>query len=199
MTIHPVSASSRPDYPRLTSVAKVNFNEMFFGLNLDKESQKIFSIFDSQLRFLPYDSKWQAAVTFEFWDTLKVYHRIDYGLLDWLSDIGGLYNILSLVFLIVLSWYIGDGPSFFVASDMISGSMSQDDKQAQFRKKKLASSDDQKSVQHNCCFFMRLRLVGTCCIKGNRRDRFLAAAYDKVHKSFDVAKLLKKVNVLHGL
>ena len=151
------------------------------------------------MRFLPYSNNWQTAITFEFWDTLKVYHRIDYGLLDWLSDIGGLYNILSLVFLIALGRYIGDGPAFFVASDMISGSMSPDLKQAQFTKKKVASSDYQKSVQHNCCFFMRMRLLGTCCIKGNKRDHFLAAAYSKVHKSFDVAKLLKKVNVLHGL
>ena len=151
------------------------------------------------MRFLPYDTNWQAAVTFEFWDTLKVYHRIDYGLLDWLSDIGGLYNILSLVFLIALGRYLADGPSFFVASDMISGSMSQDYRLAQFRKKQISSLDDQVSVQHNCCFFMRLRLVGTCCFKGNKHDRFLAAAFEKVHKSFDVAKLLKKVNVLHGL
>ena len=38
ITIHPVSPIVRADYPRLTSVANVNFNEMHFGLNIDKET-----------------------------------------------------------------------------------------------------------------------------------------------------------------
>ena len=69
---------------------------------------------------MSYPNRWQAAVTFEFWDTMKVYHRIDYGLLDWLSDIGGLFNILNLSFFILIKNYLEKGTSYFVASELIS-------------------------------------------------------------------------------
>ena len=69
---------------------------------------------------MSYPTTWQTAVTFEFWDTMNLYHRTDYGFFDWLSDIGGLYNILSLIFFILLSLYISNGPSLFVATEMIS-------------------------------------------------------------------------------
>ena len=51
---------------------------------------------------------------------MKVYHRIDYGLLDWLSDIGGLYNILTLIVFIFLGKYLSNGTSLFVAYEIIS-------------------------------------------------------------------------------
>ena len=51
---------------------------------------------------------------------MKIYYRTDYGFLDWLSDIGGLYNIISLIFLIFLSQYVGNGSSLFVATELIS-------------------------------------------------------------------------------
>jgi len=45
---------------------------------------------------------------------------VDYGLLDWLSDLGGLYNILKLLAFLLLSSFISNGPSLFVATDLIA-------------------------------------------------------------------------------
>ena len=104
----------------MISASRVMYHEIPFGVNVNLEEEKIFSIFDSQLRFMSYPNRWQTAVTFEFWDTMKVYHRIDYGLLDWLSDIGGLYNILALIFFMFLGRYLSNGTSLFVASELIS-------------------------------------------------------------------------------
>ena len=59
-------------------------------------------------------------MTFEFWDTLNIYNRTDYGLLDWLSDIGGLYHILTRICFVFLGYYVRKGTSLFVATELIS-------------------------------------------------------------------------------
>ena len=43
-------------------------------------------------------------------------------------------------------------------------------------------------------------MTGSCCFKGNRHERFLATAYKEVVQSqFDIARLIRRVNILQGL
>ena len=106
MTFHPISVTSRSDYPRMVSVSEVKYHNIPFGFDTTMEKTEIFSVFDAQTRIMPYKNRWQTAVTFEFWDTKTIFIRVDYGFLDWLSDIGGLYNILMLIAFMFIERYI---------------------------------------------------------------------------------------------
>ena len=59
-------------------------------------------------------------MTFEIGEALTVITRLDYGILDWLSDIGGLYKILQIGAFILISNLIEDGPTLYLTTTMIS-------------------------------------------------------------------------------
>ena len=67
------------------------------------------------MRIMPYQNKFQMAVTFEFWDTKQLFIRTDYGVLDFLSDIGGLYGTLTMIAIAFIGRCVQNGPSLFVA------------------------------------------------------------------------------------
>ena len=62
--------------------------------------------------------RWHCVVTYEFSPTLKKITRIDYGVLDWASNVGGLYNLLSKFFLFLLSFITAGGAHLFVGTQL---------------------------------------------------------------------------------
>ena len=101
-------------------MAEVNFSEIPFGISVDPKQDLIFNLIDEPSRFLPYENTFQNSVTFEIGEALKVITRLDYGILDWLSDIGGLYKILQIGAFILISNLIEDGPTLYLTTTMIS-------------------------------------------------------------------------------
>lgn len=74
---------------------------------------------DEPFRLLPYNNKFQNSVTFEISENMIVMSRIDYGIFDWLADIGGLFKILQIGIFILISKLIEDGPHLFITSTLI--------------------------------------------------------------------------------
>ena len=70
------------------------------------------------LRILPYSILYQTAITYEFWDTRYLYLRKDYGLLDWLSDLGGLLDLFKLVAATIIGFFVVNAPSVFTATEL---------------------------------------------------------------------------------
>ena len=62
---------------------------------------------------------------------------------------------------------------------------------------------DTQAVQTHCCLFIRLKMAGSkygaCCFKADKKDRFIADAHKDIQKNFEVANLLKKLNVLEDI
>ena len=61
-------------------------------------------------------------MTFEISDTKKVYTRIDYGFLDLLADIGGLYKVLQIGIYLLMMKLIEDGPTLFILTNLLANS-----------------------------------------------------------------------------
>ena len=102
---------------------EVTYDNIPLGINFVQSDQEIFTSEPASVRFLPYQgdqANFQTAVTFELWSTKKTYTRVDYGFLDWLADIGGLYSVLHVFTLVLISNFISNGPSLFVATDLIA-------------------------------------------------------------------------------
>ena len=62
---------------------------------------------------------------------------------------------------------------------------------------------DSEAVQTHCCFFIRLKMLGSkygaCCIKADRKDRIFSESQGKIEKEFEIGRLLKKINVFEGV
>ena len=55
------------------------------------------------------------------------------------------------------------------------------------------------AVQSSCCFFFRIKMLGSCFYRGSKKDRFLAEAHKDIQKDFEVGHLLRTVNTLQGI
>ena len=71
-------------------------------------------------RILPYDNLFLNSVTYEVWDSQKYFKRIDYGWLDWLSDVGGLYDAIFLISMLIMYNFIWDSADLFVSSELVA-------------------------------------------------------------------------------
>lgn len=77
-----------------------------------------FSIADKPSRLISYKNKIQFAVTYELSQTRIAYMRIVYSILDFFSDIGGLYGALQPIFLGIVMVVQFQGAYSYVMSDM---------------------------------------------------------------------------------
>lgn len=50
-----------------------------------------------------------------------------------------------------------------------------------------------------CCLFVRLKLVGSCCYRGSRKDRYIVESHRNLRKEFEISNLFKKLNVFEGV
>ena len=61
-----------------------------------------------------------VAVTFEHSPNLIKINRVDYGILQWAADVGGLYNLLSKLFMFLLSYFVSGGAHMFVSTQLLT-------------------------------------------------------------------------------
>ena len=119
---HAISNAVRSDWVRMISITEIEYGLIPWGINLDQESQEYFAILEHPQRILPYKNNWQCAITFEYWTTLTMIERVDYGFLDWASDVGGLYDFIRIGLSLILSLLISNGPSMFVGTQLMTRS-----------------------------------------------------------------------------
>ena len=141
----------------------------------------------------------------EIGESLKVFTRLDYGILDWLSDIGGLYKILQIGAFLLISNLIEDGPTLYLTTTMISRPEDRINQRREFTEKSKALEAhpqeiyDSGDVKTHCCIYMRLKLGRfCCCCRESQKDRFIKQAYKNIQQEFDIGKLFKKLNVFEG-
>lgn len=79
---HPISNSVRTDQPMILDRTDVSYSATPWSINFNPDKQTIFSVNPTGQRLLPYDNKWQCAITFEHGKTLTKSSRIDYTILD---------------------------------------------------------------------------------------------------------------------
>ena len=75
------------------------------------------------MRTLPYTGDqafFHCAVTFEHDTSLRRVKRVDYGIVQWASDVGGLYNLLSKLFMFLLSFIVSGGAHMFVGTHLMT-------------------------------------------------------------------------------
>ena len=84
-------------------------------------------------RIMPYKNLYQTAITYEIRDTETQYRRIEGGIGDFLSAIGGLNSILVVGIGLLFKLLFGFNPAdLFVTSELVAS-----------RHSKLASKDEQ--------------------------------------------------------
>ena len=110
----------RSDQPKLVTISVVDYTKIPWGVNLEDSESTTFVADPKPLRFMPYANNYQASVTYEIWDSQKYYKRVDYGVLDWLSDVGGLYNSLALLVVLAHGWMVEGSSDLFVASELVA-------------------------------------------------------------------------------
>ena len=142
-------------------------------------------------------------MTFEINESLTIIKRHDYGILDWLSDIGGLYKILQIGTFLLISLIIEDGPALYLTTTLISRPEDHMNMKRSFKNKSeaLRATNEvygSKEVKANCCIFMRLKLGRYLCCSGNKKDRFVHLAYKNVLQEFNISNLYKRLNVFEG-
>ena len=149
---------------------------------IDQQEETIFSFVEDSTRLIPYKIPIQTAVTFEIWDTKTVLTRIDYGILDLLADIGGLYKVVQTSIYLLLMKLIEDGPSLFIMTSLLARSedIQKESRTFQDRSSRIEKEHEvyeSKDVKTHCCLFLRLKLAGTCCYKGSRKDRLIKESH----------------------
>ena len=142
-------------------------------------------------------------MTFQIWDTKKVLTRIDYGILDLLADIGGLYKVLQIGIYLLLMKLVEDGPSLFIMTSLLARSEDEQLEKRSFTERssriaKETEAYDSRDVKTHCCLFLRLKMAGSRCYKGSKKDRFIAESHKNLQSEFEISNLFKKMNILEG-
>ena len=121
------------------------------------------------------------------WDSQKYFKRIDYGVLDWLSDVGGLYKAIYFLFFSFVSFLLYDSADLVVTSELVASSTNLNrNKQGKEveqdilnRSVMIHASDD---VQKNCCLLLRMnmqRWCKCCGFKANQQYKNLMDAEEE--------------------
>ena len=119
IVMHPLSNATRIDHVQMVQISQVRFNRIPFGMDDERENDEFFSILEQPARILPYENLFWNSITYEMSEQRKVYTRIDYGVLDWLSDIGGLFKVVHTVIFLLISQLFKDGPTLFLTSMLV--------------------------------------------------------------------------------
>ena len=84
-------------------------------------------------------------------------NRIDYGIVQWAADVGGLYNLLSKLFMFMLSFLVAGGAHMFVGLQLMTRSA--DYYKNRVLRKSTKVSHDAEKVQEHCCMIVRMKLA----------------------------------------
>lgn len=58
-------------------------------------------------------------MTYELNEDLTRFTRIDYGVLDWLADVGGLFKVIHLSIYLLIFQILRDGPSLYLTAMLV--------------------------------------------------------------------------------
>ena len=116
-----MSGKQRIEYINVIERQQFNLNDSFltFG-DLTLKSQTGFINTQVPNRVLNFQNNILNAVTFELSLSLDVYERQVFSLLDILSDIGGLYGSLKVIFYIVITFFQWNGHHMYLMKDMFN-------------------------------------------------------------------------------
>ena len=165
-------------------IEDVKYNLYNFGLGLYAHQDTIFKVQSQPNRVLPYNRRFQIAVTYEIDSSRYEIVRVEYSFFDWLSAIGGLGSIILAVSKLVSAL---DSPQRYVTSALI-GYRSVGEERA-------FTPDEVRSG-----FFATSRAIMTtktfipeCCKSkcGGTKARLLAEGYSGLQRSMHVHDLLK--------
>ena len=138
-------------------------------------------------------------MTFEHATSLKKVKRVDYGTLQWAAELGGLYNLLSKLFMFLLSFLVGGGAHIFVGTHL----MTKKEKEAPtLNRGQTQVHEEAKKVQEQCCLVVRMKLARwrLCpCFKPDERYRKVLNAQKNILGDFKVDRILKKIQALEGI
>lgn len=102
-------------------------------------------------------------MTFEHSTSLITKKRNDYGILQWAADVGGLYNLLSKLFMFLLSFLVAGGAHIFVGMQLLTKAryehgQANDESQPELRRLSTLVSERGKDVQEHCCLIVKLKM-----------------------------------------
>ena len=153
---------------------------------------------DAPSRILPYINTMVNSVTYEVNHQRIWIQRVDYGIFEWLSDVGGIRGALYGFFgTILMLFFVGDGDQLAIASQLTDMTVN-------------TSADrgdtDGSSIIHNCCLMTKIKLSNPltrflcfCCCKRNRLEDRIKIGQSIVQKELDISFLLKRLRVLEGI
>ena len=99
---------------------------------------------------------------------------------------------------------IEDGPSLFIMTSLLARSedIHKESRNFQDRSSRIEKEHEvyeSKDVKTHCCLFLRLKLAGTCCYKGSRKDRLINESHKNLSSEFEISNLFKKMNIFEGV
>ena len=102
--LYPLSSDARIDYVNTIKRTSMKFNDRLFNfVGLTTEHEHGFYLEQNANRGLSYKNRWQNALTLELdLDNIE-YHRQVYTILDYFSDVGGLFGAVSPIFMTLLA------------------------------------------------------------------------------------------------
>ena len=116
-----MSGKQRIEYINVIERQQFNLNDSILNLGeLTLKSQSGFINTQVPNRVLNFQNNMLNAVTFELSLSLDVYERQVFSLLDILSDIGGLYGSLKVIFYIVITFFQWNGHHMYLMKDMFN-------------------------------------------------------------------------------
>ena len=99
----PFDNTARTDYVMQVSRTKMHFTDNYASVaGIEDEESEGFYLTRQPSRPLPYKNNWQNSITFELSMDRKDYTRKVYSILDFFSDVGGLFGAIRPIFTIVL-------------------------------------------------------------------------------------------------
>ena len=93
-----VSPQMKTEYYHYVELKKLELTDKIMSIGFDTEVHHLFDTFEGTLRVWDFPGDVHTAITFELNRDLMTINRKVYGILDWLSDVGGLAGALIAAF-----------------------------------------------------------------------------------------------------
>ena len=204
---YPIVPNLRTDQPKLTTISQVDYNKIPWGVSFGTKESTVFFNDPKPLRFLPYNNLYQAAITYEIWDSQKYFKRVDYGFFDLLSDSGGLFGSLSGFAAIAAACLVDGSSNLYVVSELVASRHSKratkDKKEQEAMLKRATTMHSSDELKSTFCLWFRLKAGSSkkscCCIRANKKDKDLQDAEAEIDKEFRVDEIIKKLRVCTGV
>ena len=129
------------------------------------------------------------------------------GVLDWISNVGGFLDSMTLLAGIIIGITVTNGPHIFLSSALTKSKenmkkISDAPEDSKYIKESLAMTKEDE-IQKDCCIFTRFYVTKNCkwfcCLKMRLRDRFIIESHEEIEKEFHVEHIISQLRVCEGL